>query len=140
MTKEEAHQRMQELLTQSRALINEMAAVARVGCIERVDFMGSYIHFGKRFDAEFALNPDGSSDYTREIGGTYVPAASGPMLNDQYWSASSFDCWPTDEMRSWLFGDDPSSYRRTDYNDDRFDLGRWPKGLPPGSVPMDDDR
>lgn len=34
-----------------------------------------------------------------------VPAAGGPRVVDEYWSASKMDCYPSDEEWEWIHGD-----------------------------------
>lgn len=132
MSSEEGNRRVQELLAEASRVFLELASVAHVNCIERIEFMGQYVHFGTAFDQDYASDANGRPNYSRKVGGVYVPAVKGPVMNEEYWSASSFDCWPSVGMMEWMFGDDPAKWRRTDYSDDDE---RWPDGrLPEGSI------
>ena len=89
-------QQIQKLLAEMVGIVDVMNDVAKQACIDRVEFMGGYFHFCTN--------------------GT--PAASGPVFNQEYWSASSFGCWPSDEQRTWMYGPDRKDWPRTSYEDE----------------------
>lgn len=112
MSSDDPKEQMQGLLLELQELVGRMADVAERGGIERVPFLGENIHFGRTLGGHY--------DYRRDkwIDGRYLRAVNGPIVSNEYWSASSFDCWPSDEQREWLFGPDVTTWPRTSYNDE----------------------
>lgn len=109
--KQEVNFRMQELLSHITHAMQELRKIAVENEVERIEFMGGYMHFGTSFDQE----------WSRELGyhgGTYEAAVGGPVFNNEYWSASSFECWPSREQREWMWGTDPNAWRRTGYEEE----------------------
>ena len=139
LSKEQVEQRIQGLLSILTEDLKVVSDFAVQHGIERIPFMGGYIHFGRRFDGDWVRKPDMQIDWDRgKVGETYIPAVKGPIVNGEFWSASTYDCWPDDSFRTWLFGDDPDVWRRTDYELDGDEPIRYPKGIPVGSYTIDD--
>jgi hypothetical protein len=114
---DEADRRMQELLSQLRAVVDVMSDLAVENGIEHVEFLGSRIHFGVRQGYAYEI---------REAGGTdkrpYLPAARGPIIDESHWNHSSFRCWPEEKQLDWLYGDGPrpkTAYQEDDEEDFR---------------------
>ena len=127
LTNEQVLQRMQELLADLKNTIDVMNDLAIENRIERVEFMGQYIHFGTVFIADYVRGPDGHYDWSDR---KFVPAAKGPVINEDYWSASSFNCYPSLPAREWMFGDDPLKWRKTDHEMEAdTESERWPSPL-----------
>lgn len=145
LTKEQIEQQLQKLLS---VLLDDLSAVNDFAIqhgIERMPFMDGYINFGRLFGGDWVVDSNGKIDYqSPRTGQLYVPAARGPFVGDSYcWSSSSFDCWPDQAQMKWLFGEDESAWRRTDYHEDENGLSpqtefdRYPKGLPIGSFTVE---
>lgn len=121
---EEKQRKLQELLARLNSDIEVLNDFALENGLERIEFLGSYIHFGTSFGGSYTVGPDGRMDYSQRVGEVFMPAAKGPIVNENYWSTSSFDCWPEEYQMIWMFGDDPSKWRKTDYQRDDDDPTR----------------
>lgn len=115
MDKEQAQQRLQELAAKAREIIDEMVHVAQQNEITSIPFLGCGLQFGVRFEGPTKFSQEGE---VKHLSG-YVPAVGGALMIDDYeWQASHFDCWPQDEQREWLFGEDHGKWPKTDYEID----------------------
>lgn len=92
----DGEKKMQALLAQVAEIMSVVNDVALEHGIDQIEFMKGYIHFAV----------DGEAGH------------SGPVINDEYWSASTAGCWPTQQMREFLDGPDPKNWRSTSYDDD----------------------
>jgi hypothetical protein len=92
---DDSEKQIQILLARMTDIVNQINAIACRESIDRVEFMGGFLHF--------------CTDGT--------PAVGGPIFNTEWWSASSFDCWPTDEQRTWMYGPNRDEWPSTDYDD-----------------------
>jgi len=88
--------KMQTLLTEMEGILNVMADLAEEMGLERLPWRSGYIHFGT--GGKRAVNP--------------------PVINDEYWSASTADCYPADEFNRWMYGDNEEDWKRGYYDDD----------------------
>jgi hypothetical protein len=102
LSKDDADKKMQDLCAKLMEVISVMDDLSQEAGIERVPFLGGIIHFGTKFPA-YSDN------------GVFERAVGGPIINDRWWSASSFDCWPEDGSREWMWGDDRANWRKTSY-------------------------
>lgn len=112
LTKEQAEREMQIRLAEMNRIVAEMNEIAIAGKIERVEFMGQYLKFGVKrgYTWEDAEVEGGyKCEDVRVL--EFIPAASGPLLSEDYWSYSSFRCWPSDGQKRWLDGDGPEKIR-----------------------------
>lgn len=106
---------MQALLVSLKETIDVMWDVATEHGIERVEFMGNYLHFGTDFGYG---NWDSFSNRFVKTEDGFEAAVGGPVLNDEYWSQSSYGCWIDDKARAWMWGPDPAKWRKTSYDED----------------------
>lgn len=96
---EKTEQQIQVLLAEMNDIISVLRDVAINNEIERIDFLGGQLHFGTDFDGDYQ-------------------AGTGVVFNTEWWSASTFDCHPTNEMRRWMWGPDPANWRKTSYDEE----------------------
>lgn len=106
---EEVERKIQDLMAQMATVMSVLNDLALENHIERIPYGEGYIHFGTEFTARNAY------DRQERIAG-YHAAAGGPVINEKYWSASSFDCWPDEQQKKWMFGDGPA--RPSHYDQD----------------------
>ncbi len=108
---------MQELLVQLHETIDVMNDVALENHIDRVDFMGTCLVFGTNWDDD-----SWTTDWLkRSVGATkFSPLPAGPTMTDEYWSVSTFSCWPNDKQKTLVFGTDPANWPKTSYEDDDY--------------------
>lgn len=115
--KTEVEQKVQRLLAQMHeaiSVLNDLAIEHRIECLQ---FMGYQLHFGVRQGHRWEDEDNVGNGYTSNPRFLeFLPAAKGPVLNDEYWSYSSFRCWPTEDQLDWLYGDGPRP--KTDYDEE----------------------
>lgn len=114
MDKEQAQQRLQELAAKAREIVDEMVRIAHENEITSIPFLWGGLQFGVRFKGPSSFSQEGEIQH---LSG-YVPAVGGAVVVDYEWNASHFECWPTDDQRTWLFGEDRRKWPRTDYEID----------------------
>ena len=110
---EGGQKRLQELAAEASKIIDQMFEVAKENSIPWVQFLSGVIQFGiadwhyLEESKSFEMDPD-----------SFEPAAKGPIIHEYAWNASTLDCWPTEDQRRWMYGDDPTKWKRTSYEDD----------------------
>lgn len=116
MTQREiAQERLQELATKIREIVDEMVIVAQENEITSIPFLGGGLQFGVQFEGPTRFSREGE---VQNLSG-YVPAAKGALMTEGHeWRASYFECWPQTEQREWLFGEDSAKWPKTDYEID----------------------
>lgn len=110
--------KMQELLVHLTETIDIMNDVALENHIARVDFMGTCLVFGTDWDDD-----SWASDWLKKranIRTNFSPLPAGPAMTDEYWSASTFSCWPNDKQKTLVFGTDETKWPKTSYEDDDY--------------------
>lgn len=98
----EALEVIDSLLSEMRSITDVIADLAYEHGIDFVDFMGSMIKFGITRHS-YKTGED-----------VFVPAVSGPIISNEYWNSSSFECWPSEEQRRWLYGADETTWPSSD--------------------------
>lgn len=112
---EDPQKDLQLLAMVAADIVKQMTQIAHENKITSFPFLSGCLQFGVNFGAGGRYS---YSDTVSHLTG-YHPAVKGAIMTDGYeWSASHFECFPRSLERSWLFGDDSSTWPKTDYEEE----------------------